>query len=49
MWLMMGLMIATMASGAITWAKQRLRQRTAPRPQPQAPGDHVRRRWPRRP
>jgi hypothetical protein len=38
MWLMMGLMIAAMAGGAITWAERRLRQRTAQQPQPQAPG-----------
>ena len=37
MWLMMGLMIATMASGAITWAKQRLRRQGAQRSQLQAP------------
>jgi hypothetical protein len=38
MWLIMGLTIAAMASGAITWAKQRLQRQSAQRPQLQAPG-----------
>jgi hypothetical protein len=49
MWLMMGLMIAAMAGGAITWARRRLRRQATRQPGPQAPGETVRRRWPRRP
>jgi len=42
MWLMMGLMIAAMASGVIAWARRRLRRQTVPQPQPQPPGDSPR-------
>jgi hypothetical protein len=35
MWIMMGLMIAVMTTGAVTWAKRRLHRRTThPQPQP---------------
>jgi uncharacterized iron-regulated membrane protein len=34
MWIMMGLMIAAMGAGALTWAKRRLHRPTAQHPQP---------------
>jgi len=49
MWVMMGLMIAAMAGGAITWARRRLRRQASRPPGPPAPGEIVRRRRPRRP
>jgi hypothetical protein len=49
MWLMMGLMIAAMAGGAITWARRRPRRQASRPPEPPAPGETVRRRRPRRP
>jgi hypothetical protein len=49
MWLMMGLMIAAMAGGTITWARRRLRRQATRAPGLQAPGEIARRRWPRRP
>jgi hypothetical protein len=42
MWVMMGLMIAAMAGGAIAWARRRLRRQTVLPAQPEPPGDSAR-------
>ena len=34
MWVMMGLMMAAMAGGAVTWARRRTRRHTPQRPEP---------------
>ena len=49
MWVMMGLMIAAMAGGAITWARRRPRRQASRQPGPPAHGAIARRRRPRRP